>query len=594
MTKIKLLSEKTINQIAAGEVIDRPASVVKELVENAVDAGATQIQVTIENGGKNLISISDNGCGMSKSDLPMALERHATSKLDEDDISNIRSLGFRGEALPSIGAISNLTITSRDQSEENAWRIQASGGSVSDVSPASRASGTLMEVRDLFMYTPVRLKFLKSDATEKNSILNWLQTFALCYPHIQFSYTVDGKENFNYQVTTDLTQRVQDVFGQKMFDNLIPVDHSAGGMKISGFAGLPTFPQRSASNQFVFINGRVVRDKIVSQAIKVAYSNVMMHGSHPALILFIELDPYELDVNVHPAKTEIRLMDQDKVRGFIISTLRRAIAEHRPQTSTTVQEQVAQFATVNSAPSYHSPSFIAQQPSPRGLDLSENNTQPFYSPPPSFKHEAIFSMPQPVRSTPQDNSPTLGFAKFQIDNTYIVAESHDGLVIVDQHAAHERIVLEQMKNASQTIKKQALLIPIVLDLGEAITECLLEYKDKISDFGITIERNGITQILVREAPCWVAHDELHNILEELADTIANGDGPDFIDTKRDEVLGNIACHSSIRAGRKLSLDEMNALLRAIESTANASQCNHGRPTFVVLKDSSLAKIFERS
>lgn len=591
MKKIKLLSERTINQIAAGEVIDRPASVVKELVENSVDAGATSITVSIENGGKNLISISDNGCGISKDDLSLALERHATSKLDEDDISNIRSLGFRGEALPSIGAISNFSITSRAEGAEDAWKINVSGGTISAVEPASRAQGTLMEVRDLFMYTPVRLKFLRSDATEKNAILQWLQTFALCYPTIEFTYIADSKEQFHYLATQNIAQRIKDVFGDKMFSNLMPVSNATKGVSIGGFAGLPTYPQRSASNQFVFINGRIVKDKVVSQAIKVAYSNVMAHGSHPALVLFINIDPYELDVNVHPAKTEIRLMDQDKVRGFIIATLRRAIASNQPQTSTDVEDRV-----VNIASSYVAQAPVIQQ----NIELSENRKSDFYSTPMTFKSEPIFKMPE-LPDVPTNKSyveamsqpKPLGFAKFQIDNTYIVAESEQGLVIVDQHAAHERIVLEQMKEAGAAIKKQSLLIPTVVDLGESLTEKMLEHKDHISSFGITLERNGVSQVLVREAPVWVAHDELQELISELAEKIANEDSPDFIDAIRDEVLGNIACKSSIRAGKKLSIDEMNALLRAIENTPNASQCNHGRPTFVILKDSNLARIFER-
>lgn len=565
MTKIKKLSEKTINQIAAGEVVDRPASVIKELVENAIDAGATSIHVEIENGGKSLIRVRDNGFGMNEADLELCVERHATSKLSEENINYINSLGFRGEALPSIGSIANLTITTRQKDAENAWQIAVSGGQKSPISPAAGELGTTIEVKDLFLYTPARLKFMKSDATERANTMSLIQDFALCYPGIHFK--LSGDADLDFPATSDEAKRISQVFGAEFASNMVYLQRKGAEINIRGFVGTPTFTHRSSINQRIFINGRAVKDRQIFAAIKAAYSNLMTHGFFAAVVLHLEIDPYEVDVNVHPAKTEVRLRDPNRIKSFAISAIRGSLSEANAKGSTTVVETAVNIARTT---------FPQARQTSVPLSFSDNYQATYRTPPIS----------EPI------NYP-LGQAVFQLDNTYIVAQSEDGLVVVDQHAAHERLVLERMKEGIG-MRTQVLLIPQVVELGDVLVSHLIENAEAIAKYGILIERNGITQLIVRQIPEFLSKESIFDVLKELAEMIAQEGDSSVLERKRDEVLGNIACHSSIRAGRKLSIPEMNAILRQIESTPLASQCNHGRPTFVMLGAESLAKIFERA
>ncbi len=582
MTKIKKLSEKTINKIAAGEVVDRPSSVVKELIENSIDAGSTSIFIEVEAGGKNLIRVSDNGSGMNQADLELSIERHATSKLNEENINCINSLGFRGEALPSIGSIANLTITTREKSADHAWQISVSGGDKSNISPAAREVGTTIEVKDLFLYTPARLKFMRSDATERASVLSLIQDFALCYPQVHFKLASDGATNLDFPATDDEAARVSQVFSSEFASNMLTINRKGSEISICGFIGVPTFTHRSSINQRIFINGRAVKDKQIFAAIKAAYANLMTHGFFGAVILHIDIDPYEVDVNVHPAKTEVRLRDPNRVKSFVISAIRTSLSYANAQTSSQVTEVAVNVARTNFSYSYEPKKERAP------LNFSDSSFTA-YQPPITPQNSNV---PQFQKLESPQHYP-LGHAVFQLDNTYIIAESQDGLVVVDQHAAHERLVLECMKAGMDSIRAQTLLIPHVVELGEVLTSHIIEHASSIEKYGIVIERNGITQVLVRQIPEFLAKDSIAEVLKELAEMLAQEGDSEVLIRKRDEVLGNIACHSSIRAGRKLSIAEMNAILRQIESTPLASQCNHGRPTFVTLGPRSLAKIFER-
>jgi len=581
MTKIKKLSDKTINQIAAGEVVDRPASVIKELVENAIDAGATWIFVEIESGGKNCIRISDNGCGMEKSDLELAVERHATSKLDEENINCINSLGFRGEALPSIGSVSNLTITTRQNGEEHAWSIHISGGERNDPIPAAREIGTTVEVKDLFVHTPARLKFMRSEATERAHAISLIQEFALCYPHTHFCFASDGETILDCPIASNEEERLAQLFGAEFEKNMVPVNRR--DINIKGFVGIPTFTHRTSANQHIFINGRSVKDKQIFAAIKAAYTNLMTHGFFAAVILHLSIDPYEVDVNVHPAKTEVRLRDPNKVKGFVITAIRSALSSAPSSTSTMVVDSVVSVAK----------SSIQAKPIESKIPFNFNDNAPSHYQAAAPRANYAPPSPAPMLQPVVVEHP-LGNALFQIDATYIIAQNSEGLVLVDQHAAHERLVLERMKNSVVNLKSQNLLIPQVVDLGAALTTHLLEHVDELSKFGLAIERNGITQVIVRQIPEFLDKDATPDVLKEIAQMLMQDSEANILESKRDEIWGNIACHSSIRAGRKLSIPEMNAILRQIESTPFASQCNHGRPTFVIIKPKDLAKIFERT
>lgn len=590
MNKIHLLSEKTINRIAAGEVIERPASVVKELVENAIDAGAKNIAVELERGGHNFISVSDDGCGINAEELPTALARHATSKLNEDDINNISFYGFRGEALPSIGSVARMRLISKTPSAPHAFEISIEGGDISAVKPAARANGTTIEVRDIFCFTPVRLKFLKSELAEKLAVVELLERFALANPNIGFKYTYDGSIIFECKPTLELNQRILEVLGEKFITNSHHFDIMGNNIALHGFAGLPTFNHANSARQYTFVNRRTIKDKTVFSALKTAYQNLIPQGRHPALVLFMTIDPYAVDVNVHPSKIEVRFRDEQEVRSLIVSTIRELL---RQPLITPTPRASQTMVPANNWQNYSKP-----LPSPMQISAAHETSSPAYTAPAPQQsaHVALKTDFAALKQSAIMASHPLGEARCQIGELYIISETEEGIVIVDQHAAHERLVLEKMKEQLRTgtIKSQLLLVPEIVDLGQVQAARLLAHAQELKKLGLTIEKNGITQVLIREVPIIFNNTSIKEIIKDLAAYIYDNDCTDILEKKRDDILGNFACHHSIRSGRKLNIHEMNAVLRDIENTDFAGQCNHGRPTYVKLSKAKLADMFERN
>ena len=615
MVEIRRLSEETINRIAAGEVVERPASAVKELVENAIDAGATQIDVSLGNGGKSLILVEDNGHGMSATALALAIERHATSKLPEGDGGNrmfqIASLGFRGEALPSIGAVAHLSLTSRPRNSDNAHMVKVDGGKISDIAPAAGGIGTRVEVRDLFFATPARLKFLKSDRAETTAVSDILKRLAMAHPAIGFSLTSDGRKTFAYPAETGgeasegaQLKRLGAILGRDFADNAVPVMAERDHVRLYGFAGLPTFNHATAQKQYLVVNGRPVRDKLLNGAVRGAYQDFLAGNRHPALALFIEVPSDELDVNVHPAKTEVRFKDAGLIRSMIVGGLRAALAEAGHRASTTVAGQtMAAFR-----PGY------AQDMSRQGNFAAQNiNAQNFQAPiTPSAEGMAEaaaewLSTPQAAAmADPASASASslaglpLGLARAQLHETYVLAQTHDGFVIVDQHAAHERLVYERMKTqiAEAGIKRQILLVPEIAELEEDAAVLLLSRAGELADLGFVIEDFGPAQagrkaVLLREVPAMLYGADLKAMLADMAEEMRELGAGLALKEKLEDIAGTLACHTSVRAGRRLNIDEMNALLRDMEATPNSGQCNHGRPTYVELKLSDIERLFGR-
>lgn len=601
INKIKVLSDKAINLIAAGEVVDRPASVVKELVENSIDAGSTEIEITIENGGKNLIKISDNGHGIEKDQISLAFERHATSKLDENDLNNIKSFGFRGEALPSIAAVSEFKIITRTSNSDSGWSMQINFGEKDQLSPCSHPMGTTMIVKNIFSAIPARLKFLKSDVSEKNAIIDIVERIAVANQNVRVILSSDGKTILDSRLETGFIKKVENIFGEKIDENYVEVKAESSSVKLSGFTSIPTYNSSSTSKQYFFINNRFIKDKLLFGALKAAYYNLIPDGRHPSCFLFLEIDPYEIDVNVHPAKTEVRFRDSEKIRSFIVGSIRNTIRSMELKHSSTTKDTVLQSFTKN-----------LSEDASVSATLSDNKVSNFrtYSNYQNYSQPSKYSQIQPKpyvnlnNFVPTNNEQQplidivelpLGFAKFQIDNTFIVSETSTGFVLVDQHAAHERIVLEEMKKAKENnnLESQLLLIPEIVKLSQKQVNSLVERSNELLKFGFEIERNGMTEVLVRKIPKMVSKQEISVLVIDLANHLESNDSIDLIAKISDEILGNIACHSSIRAGRKMTIDEMNALLRQIETTELTGQCNHGRPTFVHLDSKDIAKIFQR-
>ena len=595
MPQIKLLSEKTINQIAAGEVIERPVSVVKELVENAIDAGATRIYVEMQNSGKNLISVSDNGCGISAEQLPLAIERHATSKLNEEDINNIQFFGFRGEALPSIGAIAKMRILSRTGDANSAWQIQVEGGIKQPITPASRDFGTTIEIRDLFCYTPTRLKFLKSDISEKIAAIDLINRFALANPGILINLKFNGKLLVDAKPVTELKQKVEEILGQEFIKNSLEFTYNKNGVQIYGFAGAPTFNHSTSNNLYVFVNSRNIKDKLIATAIRVAYINLIPQNRYPSIVLFIAVNPYEVDVNVHPTKSEVRFRDANLVKNLISDTIRSALRKTLFTASPT--PNFTNLQNYSKAPSNSNYRNIAESQSSYTASAFSANLLALNSRLDTNECTALPEV-QPTISQPQfieETNYPLGMAKFQIFNTYIVAESREGIIIVDQHAAHERLVLEKIKTQLQDgkIRTQVLLIPQLVELTLELVEKLLELQEEIKALGFVLERNGNSQVIIREIPVIFADLPAQDLIKDLAEMLFEYSSKEIFKNKQEEILGNFACQNSVRAGRKLNIHEMNALLREIETTPFAGQCNHGRPTYFTISLNELAKKFER-
>jgi DNA mismatch repair protein MutL len=588
---IRRLPETTANRIAAGEVVERPASAVKELVENAIDAGARRVAVMLENGGKTLISVTDDGRGLGPDDLALAVERHATSKLPDDDLTDIRFLGFRGEALPSIGAVSRLTLTSRRAGDSHAATLTVEGGKLGGVMPAAHPSGTRVEVRDLFFATPARLKFLKQDRTEAQAAIDIVKRLAMAHPDIGFTLHDDGKPSLRLDACPgDLFDarlaRLRQLLGPDFAENALPIRAKRETVRLTGHIGLPTYNRGNAQHQYLLVNGRPVRDKLFVGAVRAAYADFLRHDRHPVLALFLELDPHWVDVNVHPAKAEVRFRDAGLVRGLIVSALRHALAQAGHRAATTVAGAALGSFRPEAAP-LQRPFQMPYTPSPRppaGLAEEASAWQA-----PSVRVEAAPTANDAAHELP------LGAARAQVHGTYIVAQTADGIVIVDQHAAHERLVYERIKEAlaANGVARQMLLLPEPVELDPSDAERLVARAGELAELGLVIEPFGPGAVLVRETPALLGTCDARGLLRDLAEDLAELDTALTLKDRLEAVCSTMACHGSVRAGRALTAPEMNALLRQMEATPHSGQCNHGRPTYVELKLADIERLFGR-
>lgn len=588
--KIRKLEPHLINQIAAGEVIERPASAVKELVENALDAKATSITIQLRDGGRSLIAVTDNGIGMTPDDLELAVERHATSKLPEADLFNIQTLGFRGEALPSIGSVSRLHLTSRLQNADEAWLLKVEGGEKKPIMPISHPQGTHIEVKDLFYATPARLKFLKTPTTELSHTVEMLNRLSMGHHAVGFKLLSDQRIVFDYKPCESLQERLSQVMGTEFSQNALSLEMSRGDIVLNGFISLPTLNRSNASHQYLFVNGRPVKDKLLHGAVRAAYQDFLASDRYPLLALFVSLPFEEVDVNVHPAKTEVRFRDSGLIRGTIVSALKQTLAGASHKASTTISTQA--FRSLRPESTYHQPSLTAYKPT----SPARTNYVPRadYGPLESLQETPVPIAPfvPPSPEAPLE-IPPLGYAKAQIHETYIIAQGAEGMVIVDQHAAHERLVYERLKAERGHVQRQPLLIPEVVELDGKALQSLQDVQQELKDFGLIIEPFGEKAMLIREIPALLGEVDLQRLLRDLGDEIDELGSPLSLKERLAEILATCACHNSVRAGRKLSIEEMNALLRQMEQTAHSGQCNHGRPTYVELKRSDMEKLFGR-
>ena len=603
---IRRLPAQTVNRIAAGEVIERPASVIKELVENALDAGASQIDIRYEDGGRTVITVTDDGKGMDPANLSLAVERHATSKLPDDtDLLNIATMGFRGEALPSIGSVARLSLISQTEDDDSAWELRVEGGVKHDLRPAPRFGlhGTRVDVRDLFYATPARLKFMKSERSESMAISDIVKRLAMANPHVGFTLT-NGQRTSLRVSGTPLSEdgrlvRLSKILSDDFGANAVAVEAEREGIELSGFAGLPTFSRGNSAHQYLFVNGRPVKDKLLTGAVRGAYQDFLARDRHPVVALYLDLPLEHVDVNVHPAKSEVRFRNPGLVRGMIVSALRHALAGAGHRASTTVsdyalgkiQTEQANYAYQGryggTSRSYAPPPFSndpALQPLIDGMSARVEET------PDGF----VSLIPGQADQAPIEDYP-LGMARAQLHETYIVAQTGDGIVIVDQHAAHERLVYEEMKQkmAGQGVPRQTLLIPDVVELGETDTARILARHEELAEMGLVIEPFGQGTICVRETPALLGEVNVQGLLRDLADDLAEYDEALSLKERFEHVCGTMACHGSVRAGRRLNAAEMNALLRQMEATPHSGQCNHGRPTYVELKLADIERLFGR-
>lgn len=592
---IRILPPTTISRIAAGEVIERPASAVKELVENAIDAGAANISVTLQGAGKILIRVADDGAGMTREELLLAPQRHATSKLPSDDLLNVLFLGFRGEALPSIGSVSRLSIASRARGNNEAWKVSVEGGQMGECLPAAHGQGTVVEVRDLFYATPARLNFLRSERTEIDHTRDIVTRLAMAHPAISFSLISDEKTLCRFDgAQGDLMDarlaRLSAILGRDFKDNSLPIEVSRAEVRLTGFASLPTFNRGTSSEQYLFVGGRPVRDKVLLGAVRGAYQDFLAAHRYPVIALFIEVPAESVDVNVHPAKAEVRFREPGLIRGTIVSALKHALAAAGHRASTTVSLAALGAARPEQAFAYHG-SYNA--PMAHGNLAQATSLLREVEMMPEFEHAPSA---RPAEITPQDPADyPLGVARGQLHNTYIVAQTRDGIVIVDQHAAHERLVYERMKEAiaATGIARQKLLIPEIIELGEPYASRLLKRAEEFAALGLTLESFGEGTIAVREVPALLGDTDVRGLMRDLADDIEEFGEALSLKEKLEHICGTMACHGSVRAGRSLSGAEMNALLRQMEATPHSGQCNHGRPTYVELKLNDIEKLFGR-
>jgi DNA mismatch repair protein MutL len=603
---IRILPPITVNRIAAGEVIERPASVVKELVENSIDAGAKNIEIEIENGGKNLIRISDDGKGMNKADLELCVLRHATSKLPTDDLLDINFFGFRGEALPSIGSISRLSISSKAKNENDAWKISIEGGKTKSTKPTNISKGTVVEVRDLFFATPARLKFLKSDQTERARIIETIKKLAMSYPDVSFTLKDSGKVVQDYKhIQKDLidanSDRLKAIIGKDFVDNSVTINTERGNAKLTGRISLPTYNASTASDQYLFVNNRPVKDRLLFGAIKGAYTDFISNNRYPVVVLFITVAPEEVDVNVHPAKAEVRFRFEAEIRGLIVGSIKNALAEAGFRSSSTVSNFALQSFSTETNPNPFTPnSGFSSGGYSRG-NLAEANNMNYYQP---QRNNQLFS-PQEAQpfarmEAPSFNDETLinfplGSARAQVHETYIVAQTADGLVVVDQHAAHERLVYERMKKqySDKGIRTQRLLIPEIIDIGEDKAIDLINKSAELAKFGLIVSKFGNSAIEVKEIPEILCKENIKKLIEDISSDISEYGEELTLKEKIEHILETMACHGSVRSGRVLNVDEMNAILREMEATPYSGQCNHGRPTYIKLKLDDIEKLFGR-
>ena len=597
---IRQLDDAAINRIAAGEVVERPASAVKELVENALDAGARRIEVAYADGGKTLIRVTDDGCGMAPDDLPLAMSRHATSKIDGADLLDIHTFGFRGEALPSLGAVGSLTIASRAEGHEGA-RLTVDGGKMGQVMPAALNRGTQVELRGLFQATPARLKFLRSDRAEARAIADVVRRLAMAEPQVGFTLrdvSGGGPGRAILQLEPEpgdmfgaLSGRLARIMGRDFTENALRIDTSREGLRLAGFAALPTYSRGAAVAQFLFVNGRPVRDKLLTGALRAAYFDFLSRDRHPAAVLFISCDPHLVDVNVHPAKSEVRFREPGLARGLIVSGLRHALAEAGHRASTTVAAGVlgAMRPEQNTLAQSYQMQRPAQPIAPGFADVAQPSARFEPAPDPVSNPASDPDAPPAAEHLP------LGAARAQLHENYIIAQTETGMVIVDQHAAHERLVYERLKRqmAENGVAAQALLIPEIVELGPQDAARLMEIAPDLARLGLTLEPFGPGAIAVRETPAILgpvnAAAMLGDILDELAD---QGESLNLA-ARIEAVLSRMACHGSVRSGRRMTAEEMNALLREMEATPHSGQCNHGRPTYVELKLADIERLFGR-
>nr|WP_246594573.1 DNA mismatch repair endonuclease MutL [Mameliella sediminis] len=600
------MDEAAINRIAAGEVVERPASAVKELVENAIDAGARRVRVDVADGGKTLIRVTDDGCGMAPEDLPLALSRHATSKIDGTDLLNIHSFGFRGEALPSLGAVGRLTVQSR-ASGESAAEISVSGGTLSPVKPCALNSGTVVTLRDLFFATPARLKFLRSDRAETMAISDTIKRLAMAEPAVGFTLrdVSNGQERVTFRVdpeTGDLFEalrgRLSRVMGAEFVENALPIDAEREEVRLTGYAALPTYSRGSAVAQFLFVNGRPVRDKMLIGALRGAYQDFLSRERHPAVALFVDCDPHRVDVNVHPAKSEVRFREPGVVRGLIVSGLRHALAGAGHRASTTVAG--ATLGAFRPEQPTQPRVYQMDRPSLGVRQASYAAQAPSFDEMPDTWSGRVVETPPVAPEVPSEEPPLtarpLGAARGQVHENYIFAQTEDGVVIVDQHAAHERLVYEKLKRqmADKGVPAQGLLIPEVVDLSPDDAARLLARADDLERMGLRIEPFGNGAIAVRETPAILGEVNAEALIRDILDELADLGDSGLLQARIEAILSRMACHGSIRSGRVMRAEEMNALLREMEATPHSGQCNHGRPTYVELKLADIERLFGRT
>ncbi|MBD9371215.1 DNA mismatch repair endonuclease MutL [Rhizobium sp. ARZ01] len=597
---IRQLSETLINQIAAGEVIERPASAAKELIENAIDAGSTRIEIATAGGGKTLLRVTDNGSGMSPDDLTLAVRRHCTSKIS-DSLEDVRTLGFRGEALPSIGSVAKLTIQSRTAAASEGSEISIFGGRLAPVRPTPANRGTVVEVRDLFFATPARLKFMKSEKAEAAAITEVVRRMAIAFPAVRFVLSGPDRSTLELPATgDDRLARIAQVLGKDFRDNAIEIDAEREGVRLTGFAGVPTFNRGNSLQQFAFVNGRPVQDKLIWSALRGAYAETVPSGRYPVAVLDIAIDPALVDVNVHPAKSDVRFRDPGLVRGLIIGAIREALTREGDRAATTGAAGLMR-------------AFRPEAARQQAWSPSTSPYRPFETPPisngfsdmqqagldmgirPSARAEPIPSMVPPATDAEPQRHP-LGAARAQVHENYIVAQTEDGLVIVDQHAAHERLVFEAMRNAlhSRPVPAQALLIPEIVDLPEDDCDRLVAHAEAFARLGLGIERFGPGAVAIRETPAMLGEMDAVGLVRQLADELAEWDTANGLASRLDYLAATMACHGSVRSGRRMRPEEMNALLRQMEATPGSGQCNHGRPTYIELKLADIERLFGRS